>query len=335
MPERTRFAVIAILAFFGILLQLFVSVFFGWLAVFVGVMMGATAWKSNEPQLTSVGEWRNVTMEEIEEARKLIADSSKVAGANGPFSVSSAAGCGFLVLLVAGVLAVGGFLGVADAGRAGSSLAPVMRGGSIGVIFALDAFTLLLPLWLFGVVRTWKPPDLDMRLSQLWYVYERSSVDPRLEYQPSLQVAKAVEGSVPRDVRLMVKVKDSDPNFMGIQVQTTINKVQSRSYPYTYCVLIAKPEFHLIEKARSIIDLPPSGGFTVGLFGLFADTNEKKEAKFPRYQNKVVEPKKEGDVEIVVVRQGTGGQGYTTSPNQAYAVFSAAYDLTRSILKTR
>ena len=333
MSAGSRLALVAFLAALGLALQLFASVFLGWLLIFAAVMLGATAWRSNEPHVTAAGEWRNVTTAEIEEARKLISSAANVKGANAPFYLGSVTGCGLLVLLIVGTLFVGAMLGSAvDRGTSEPSLGPVLQGGSVSLIFIIDSLTLLLPMWIFGWVRTWQPPNLEMRLDQMWHIYSKTSSDPKLDFQPSLQVAKCKDGSVPMDCRLMVKLKDSDPNFMGIQIQTSLNDVQGRKFPYTYCVLIAKPEFSLVDKAKNIVEMPPTGGFTVGFLGLFADANEKKEAKFPRYQGAVVEIKKEGDVEIAVVRQGTGGRGYTTSPEQAYQVFSVAYALARKVL---
>jgi hypothetical protein len=270
-------------------------------------------------------------MDEIEDARKLIAESSRVKGANAPFQLGSGAGCGLVVMVMLGLFMGALVLGAAiDRGTSG--LSPVARGGSVSTLFIIDGLTLLLPLWLFGRIGTWQPPNLHMRLAQIWSIYQAAYSDPTVEFRPSLQIAKSDEGSVPLDVRLMVKIKDCDPNFMGIQVQTAINDVQGRKYPYTYCVLIAKPEFRLADKAKKIVEMPPRGGFGVGLLGLFADSNERKEAKYPRLGDAVVEIKKEGDVEIVVVRQATGGRGYTTSPDQACRVFSAAHSLAQSVL---
>jgi hypothetical protein len=130
----------------------------------------------------------------------------------------------------------------------------------------------------------------------------------------------------------MVKIKDTAPDFMGIQIQTSLNDVQGRKYPYTYCVLIARPAFNLIEKATKVVEMPPEGGSMVGFLGLFADANDKKEAVFPRFEGSLVELKEEGEVDIAVVRQRTGGKGYTTFPDQAAAVFAAAYSLAKRVL---
>ena len=154
-----------------------------------------------------------------------------------------------------------------------------------------------------------------------------------LELQPSMQLAKSSDGDVPVDVKLLVKIKDSDPNFIGIQVQVSFNNVQGSSLPYTYCVLLAKPEFELTRRTE-MVEMPPPGGFSVGFLGLFADENAKRESHFARFSGSLIEMKKEGEVDIAVVRQDTSpNQGYTTGPNQALEVFSDAYLLAMKMLK--
>lgn len=38
--------------------------------------------------------------------------------------------------------------------------------------------------------------------------------------------------------------------FLGVQIQLSISRVQSRSYPYLYCVLLARQGFGLRERLR-------------------------------------------------------------------------------------
>lgn len=332
MQTGPRFMWIAGLAAIGFVLQLFISVGLGWLFVLVAVMLGTTRGKSNEPKLSGGGEWRNVTIAEIEAARKLISESAKVKGAGAPFYLGSASGCGVALLLIVGTIFVGVLLvGIVDRSSGSSVFAPIARGGSVGLVFIANSLTLLLPMWMSGRVKTWQPPNLEKRIEQLWYIYRKVFSDPELEFQPSMQIVKTKQGSVPLDCRLMVKFRDSAPEFMGIQIQTAINTVQGTSHPYTYCVLVAKPEFGLKAKVNAIVDKPGSG-LASGLMGLFADSNARKEAKFARFHGAIVESKAEGDVEIAVVRQQTSGRGYTTSPEQAYQVYLSAYALAKQAL---
>ena len=333
MPISTRLMWIAGLAVVGIAIQLLYSIFLGWPLVLVAGLLGTVRSRTNEPTLQRKREWNNVTIEELEQAQELITRTQKWRSETGVFSGGSAKGCTLGCASVLGIMLAGGMLlsRVDSGGDLDLLFEPVVRGGWLSLLFTLDTLTLLAPVWLFGRVTAWEPPDLKIRVAQLMHIYKTASANPRLEWQPSLQVRKSTDGSVPMDCRLMAKVKDSDKDFMGIQVQTSLNRVQSKTYPYTYCVLIAKPEFGLIRKLTPVIDIPPPGGFRLGLL---ADANAKKEAHFARFGGALVEVKKEGDVEIAVVRQPTSGTGYHTSPDQAMEVFSAAYQLAVRVLQS-
>lgn len=332
LPLAARMRWIAGLAVVGIGIQLAMSVLVGWIVVFVAALMGAVRSQSNEPKGIGNSDWQNVTTAELQAAHKLLEESSKVRAKAGRFAGNSGTGCGLAALLAVSVAMVAILLcSVVDSG-APITLAPIMRGGSVGLLFALDCLTLIAPMWMYGLIRTWEPPMMRKRLEQLIFIYHRAAMDPRLEFQPSMQVAKTQDGTVPMDCKLMVKIKDSDPNFMGIQVQTSFNDVQGTKYPYTYCVLIAKPEFDLRAKAKQMIEMPPEGGFSSGLLGLFTTDNEKKESKFARFDGALVELKKQGEVDIAVVRQNTKGQGYHTKPDEAMEVFVAANKLAVGML---
>lgn len=326
-----RLTWIGLLALAGVAVQLLVSPVVGWVLVLVAVLLSIARSVSNQPAVIRTGEWQNVTMAEVEAAQKLLSTGDRVKRGTGSCSCTSSAGCfGALLLLACVGVAAAILAGVADQGISESRVfQPVLHGGSLTLVFAVDALTLFVPMWLFGRVKTWEPPHMRLRLGQLMHIHKSVSTNPKLDFQPSLQVAKTDKGSVPIDCKLMVKFKDTDPSFMGIQVQTSLNDVQGKKHPYTYCVLIARPELGLIRKAKQVVELPPEGGFRVGYF---ADSNEKKERKFARFRDALVELKKEGDVEIAVVRQKTSGTGYKTSPDQAMAVFSAAYQLAQGVL---
>lgn len=331
MRLGTRLVVLAGLAAAGIALQMLASVFWGWVFVFGAALLAAVRGQNNEPSWTGPGEWQNVTMDELKQVEELADKGRKALGEAGVFNPTSITGCTMGCLLLVGIGLVTAMLAVvADQGISEATvLLPVIHGGSVALLFAVDALTMLAPIWLFGRVSAWEPPNLRPRIRQLTGIYEMLSSNSNLTFQPSLMVRETEGGSAPVDCRLMVGLRDASPDFMGIQVQTSLNSVQGKTYPYTYCVLIARPAFGLIGKAEKLIETPPSSGFATGLF---SDSNEKKEAKFARYQGALVELDREGDVEIAVVRQNTKGSGYHTTPQQAATVFWAAFALARQIL---
>jgi len=327
MPIAARIRWILAITAIGFALQLLVSPVVGWFAVFAAALMATMEGKSNEPSITARGDWQTVTVEEVDRARKLLASTSRVR------SEGSTAGVGcltaFLSLLIGLVLFV-----AVDTANVTGLLLPVLRGGPVSLPFVLDALTFAIVIWLSGRPAAWEPPDLRTKLDQIGMILAIRKDNPQLEFLPSLQLATTKNGNVPVDVKLLVKIKDADPNFMGIQVQVSFNQVQGRSLPYTYCVLLARPEFELTKRTQ-MIEQPPRGGFPVGFLGLFADDNSKRESHFARFHGSLIELKREGEVDIAVVRQDTSEpEGYTTSPNQALEVFSDAYVLAKQMLET-
>lgn len=325
----TRFALIAVFAMAGFAIQMMYSIFWGWACVFVAVLLGLVRKESNEPSISHESEWTNVTMDEFQAAGDLLKKTDRWRSKTSAFSCG---GCALGAAVILGVVLVASILGAfADVDVTEDLVTrPVTQGGSVALVFAIDALTLILPVWIFGGAAAWEPPDMRKKINQLTHIYEGLSRVPDLQWQPSMLVAKTNGGSVPLDCRLTAKLRDSDPNFIGIQMQTSLNYVQGTAYPYTYAVLIAKPEFCLIEKAKQVVDMPPEGGFGGGRLG---DANEQKEAIYPRFEGVIVELDTEKDVEIAVVRQGTGGGGYRTSEERALNVVRIGLRLASNILK--
>ena len=324
--DRVKWILITAAVGFG--LQLFVHPVVGWFFVLAAALMGSMESKSNEPVITGKGEWQAVTVEEMQKARKLLGGASEVK--SGGCAKSACSGCAtvFLASIVGLVL----FLAV-DGGKVLDVMAPVFDGGPLSVPFVVDVLTFALIIQLGGTATAWEPPNLRTKFEQMSGILAMEKANPQLGFLPNLQIAKTKEGTVPLDCKLLVKIKDADPNFIGIQVQTSFNKVQSQTFPYTYCVLLAKLEFGLTKKTE-MIEMPPKGGFSVGFLGLFADENQKRESKFARFHGSLIELKREGEVDITVVRQDTSpNRGYTTSPSEALEVFSDAYLLAKMMLK--
>ncbi|KPK67969.1 hypothetical protein AMJ87_12585 [candidate division WOR_3 bacterium SM23_60] len=151
----------------------------------------------------------------------------------------------------------------------------------------VNAVILFLGLAVSGRRNAWMPPALDIKAKIVKRMLESPSIkdDPSLQAVPYLEMGETADGAFPNDTRLLLKFKDAAKEFIGLQGQISINSVKSRNYPYFYVVIIARPEFNLYDKY-------------------------KKQA----LKNIVVERKKSGEVDVLVMRQKTTKtSGYHTN----------------------
>ncbi len=330
LSVEVRMVLIAASAVIGITIQsvsgfeLDWSFAVGWVFVLVAALLLCIKDASNKPKLKSKEEWREVTYEELESALEM---SKRSQGISRNSCLANLGGCLFLfALLVVGLMIFRLLTGLLNpnSGLTSPDESPLLQ------VLIIDGFTLFLPLIVAGRVVAWQPPHLAMRINQLMHIHRLSDSWPQLEFHYSMLLANTKSGAVPMDCRLLVKFRDSDEDFIGVQVQTTLNSVESKKFPYTYCILVAKPLFYLIDRCKEIVQKPPSGGFKTGVA---ADKNAKKEAKLARFKSQLVELKKEADMEIAVVRQPTSGRGYTTDLTQTEEVFVTAIELAEKALK--
>ena len=151
----------------------------------------------------------------------------------------------------------------------------------------VNAIILFLGLTLSGRRSAWMPSDLDIKSKIVKRILDSPMIKnkPSLQAVPYLEMAKAKDGSLPFDARILIKFKDAPGEFIGLQGQISINRVKSRAYPYFYVVLIAKHEFNLFEKfGKHLID------------------------------KLVIERKKTEEVDVIVIRQRTTKtSGYHTN----------------------
>ncbi len=159
---------------------------------------------------------------------------------------------------------------------------------SFSLIAAIvNAAILFLGIAVSGRRSAWMPQALDIKTKIVKRILESPFVkdDPSIQAVPYLEIGETADGSFPNDTRLLLKFKDAAKEFIGLQGQISINSVKSRDYPYFYVVIIARPEFNLYDKY-------------------------KKQA----LKKIVVERKKSGEVDVLVIRQKTTKtSGYHTN----------------------
>jgi len=163
-----------------------------------------------------------------------------------------------------------------------------------GSMWTADVIVLLVPHWIVGIRSILKNTALIIKIKQsfpLMALHEKARQEGE-ELECWLEVLETADGSYPVDAKLMLKFHKASADFLGMQTQVAINNVQGTDYPYLYCVIIAKPEFNLLAHAKMKV-----GGLTV-------------------------EPKREGEVDIIVIRQRTTRtSGYHTNAAAARGVF--------------
>ena len=146
------------------------------------------------------------------------------------------------------------------------------------IVALINAVILFLGIAWSGRKSAWMPPGLDIKSEIVKRMLNAPVIrnDPMLQAVPYLEIAKADKGTLPNDTRLLIKFKDAPDEFIGLQAQISINSVQAKEYPYFYVVLIAKPQFNLLEKFRG-----------------------------KALDKCVIENKKTEEVDVVVIRQQT------------------------------
>lgn len=334
MPIGTRLGWIAALLMAGFAIQLTVSVIVGWLVFLAGCVLGIIDSKSTKPEVGGKGEWSTTTIEELERIEKLCKQIRNWKEHTDVFRATSGSGCALSMLGLLGLIASTAVIAVLVDGMHASYLAaenllvPPLRGGYVAPIWAMDALTLFIPIWLAGSLNAWEPPELPRKARYLLGIHRVYKDQPELEFLPSLCVQKAKDRAVPTDARLMIKFKDAPKEFMGVQVQVSLNDVQGTKYPYAYAVILAKKEFGLKRRAAPYLEQGDGGG----LLGLFMSASDKKERANRQFAGSIAEIEDQPDVDVIVVRQIAAGKGYHTTQKQACEVVSDALNLVQLAL---
>lgn len=331
MSIKARFTTIIVLSIVAIVLQIAVSVGLGVFFMFAASLFGMLKRQNKTPNIKRKNEWKSVTIKEYDNLLSMLKETDDVKRASG----SSVANCGCIAGLVIVIIVIAATSLGLDEQAVSSFFAsmtqPIGYSGELIGPLIVDAAVLILPIWLSGQVSSWEPSDMRVKIEQLKLVHDELIKSKTITLQPSMLLAETTNGTVPIDVKLMVKPANCPEDFYGIQLQTTMNSVQGKEYPYTYCVLIAKPSFGLLTKLRPLVTVQEKG-FWGALSSAFSDKNAAKEASIPRYDDALVEAKAAGDVEIAVVRQATSGTGYTTEPGQVLHLFDISLCLAEQVL---
>ena len=157
---------------------------------------------------------------------------------------------------------------------------------------------LLGPHWVTGVRRILTNDPLVVKIRHLLAImdfWQQVRVEGE-EMIPQMQVRSGRDGEIPCDAKLILRIPAVGDDFLGLQTQVVLNRVQGRDYPYLYCVLVAREPLELHRRLRP----DPPGGV-------------------------LAEPKTEDDVDILVIRNRTSKtSGYHTNPAKCRTIFACA-----------
>jgi hypothetical protein len=293
IPYNARLALVAGLWATGLIVQAAL----GWIlpgaaVILVGTILALTRGYSNEPPGRLQGEkrWETATLERFERIAQLDAESRRW-DRSAWIDATNPWGCLTGLLLLAAVFVASASLGTVSV--------------QLAATCALDGAALFAPFWLTGIRRYFHRTELTIRVGALQDIVNRVSGKSAsgLTAMPMLELQKTTGGDIPQDVKLIVQFSDAPENFLGIQVQVSLNNVQGTKYPYLYCVILAKPGFGLKE------------------WNVHA---------LARGDKITTEYKKTAEIELIVVRQTTTQKsGYHTNRSAQIRVFDAALEICR------
>lgn len=236
------------------------------------------------------GKWEKTTRDRFQAIRDL---EKKVSRWDQTFAdITCLAGSACLVILIAAIVALYMLL----AAKVGTSYWPQ--------VLAVDAAVLILPHWVTGTRRGWRPVGLRQQIDTLETAMREIEryPNPSCQIQPMLEVAGSGDTHTPIGARVFVRFPDGPEDFLGLQFQVALNEVQGTKYPYLYAVLVAKKSFDLLAKHFDAI-------------------------RRGAHELLTIESSTEEDAEVIIIRQWTsGGSGYHTKAKDVRRIVQAAWD---------
>ncbi len=195
-------------------------------------------------------------------------------------------------------------------------------------VFLADAVVLLLPHWLTGTRRGWRPVALRQQLDALEIALSaiEKYPSPACQIQPMFEMTGKDERQMPINARAFVRFPDGPSGLLGVQFQVALNNVQGTSYPYLYAVIVAEIGFGLKEDYAPAIrqqlrkEQDAKAGFLAAL-------QELKNGVL------TVEASTDKDVEVIVIRRATSKtSGYHTQPATIRHIAQSAWQSVEYIL---
>lgn len=310
MPYGPRMAVVAAALLCGLSVQLLFSFWLGLLLLALASAMGMVSGYDSKPDTGREIKWERVTPDEY---RKIIekADALKKWDSDA-FDISNPAGTAVFLLAVLACFAA--YFAV---------LARMELPEGFWKYLGIDAAVLLLPLWLTGIRDYLKKDRLVIKINLLQQVLRLLEAPSDVQVFPTLGLQYVAGGKhSPDDARLLVKLLGAPEEFMGLQVQVSINSVKGTDFPYLYCVLIAKKGSGFLDGYEKFKagEEPGLGASVLSFLGLSSS------------RGLVYEKSPSPEVDVLVIRQHADRNGgYSTSPDQAWKVVTAGVNVARGL----
>jgi hypothetical protein len=292
-PYTLRMAVIILCFIAGLVIQFTVNFWLGLGLLLAGTLIGFIRGYHPKPKTGKEETWNRVTPDEF---KKVVSKEKQLqVWDRDAFDITNKLGCSVLLIMMV-IFAVLSFV-----------VSAVLHMGSLVKYILLDSLVVLMPHWITGIRTYLKKDQLILKIGLLEFIMKQLTSDSTLQVHPMLSVQKTGDGKqVPKDVRLMIRFLNAPEDFLGIQVQISVNTVQGSDYPYLYCVLLGRERAGLLDK--SLPQTEPS----------------------PNIQ---IERSKSEDVEVLVIRQKTTRtSGYHTDKNAAWQVMFFALKLGRKLV---
>lgn len=322
LSYKTRWYLILICLIGGFLVQLYINFYLGLPFIVIGTFLSLViGYSASSPPIDREKRWERVTPDEY---RKIMTkDRLAAEWDQDAFDITNLRGFGIFIL---SALAFGGM-----------TFYLFSKGYSnLAIYFGVDCAIILIPHWLTGIRQLLKQSGLITKIEILANILNMLSED-RFNFvlaQPMLEITKTQDGEIPSDARLLLKLSDMPDNFLGVQVQISINDVQGKEYPYLYCVLIARSGFKLKEKFER---------FTPYI------RQKLKEFEHPNIKTRVFRfvgiisqedgftlefKKAEGDIDVLVIRQFTTERsGYYTNKLVQEDITEFSLDIAKKLIR--
>ncbi|MBN2104829.1 hypothetical protein JW835_12380 [bacterium] len=291
-PYNIRMAVIMIIMFFGILVQLFVNFWAGLVFLFSGTLLGIIRGYHSKPVIKRGETWNRVTPDEL---KKVIEKEKQLKSWDrDAFDITNKTGCLIFFLLIIAFIFLFGMIGRWISFK-------------LAVYVCINAVVVIAPHWFTGVRTYLKQDTLILKIHLLQAIMKVLEANSEIQVHPMLSVQKTKKNrQVPKDARLMIRMIQAPEDFLGIQVQVAINTVQGTKYPYLYCVLLAQEKAGLLNQKRSIISPSPKVVLS--------------------------QSHSEGVDVLVVRQKTSKNSGYHTNDKAAIHVVDSALNLARDLL---